>query len=139
MLAVAVMALIAIVGVMAVVHILLPENGLAWDAQGLGRMAGALVYWVLMGLLAFGFTVLTRNGIIPMAVLVANSSAVTVTYLLAQNIPAANYLPDMAGVRMFTNVDTSVDIAPVTGGLIMFAWVAVLMCVATWVFSRRDA
>lgn len=61
----------------------------ALDGEALARLGGALLYCVLMALLAFGLTVLTRNGIVPMAVLVANSSAVTVTYLLARGIPAA--------------------------------------------------
>ena len=74
-----------------------------------------------------------------MAVLVANSSAVTVTYLLAQSIPAANYLPDLAGMPMFTTVRTSVEIAPLTGGLVMAAWVIALLIAAGAVFTRRDA
>ncbi|GAB3616558.1 hypothetical protein GCM10027416_11150 [Okibacterium endophyticum] len=138
--ATALMAVLAIAAVFATVGLLV-EDGAAppLDADALGRMGGALVYWVLMALLAFALTVFTRNGTIPMSVLVANSSAVTVTYLLAQSIPAANWLPDLAGMRMFTTVETGVHIAPLTGGLVMTAWVAVLLAVAGVVFSRRDA
>ncbi|GAA1486481.1 ABC transporter permease [Brachybacterium fresconis] len=137
--ATAFMAVLAIAAVFATVSLLV-EDGAAppLDADTLGRMGGALVYWVLMALLGFGLTVLTRNGIIPMAVLVANSSAVTVTYLLAQSIPAANYLPDLAGMRMFTTVETGVHMAPLTGGFVMAAWVVALLVTATAVFSRRD-
>ena len=139
MIATAFMAVLAIAAVFATVSLLV-EDGAAppLDADTLGRMGGALVYWVLMALLGFGLTVLTRNGIIPMAVLVANSSAVTVTYLLAQSIPAANYLPDLAGMRMFTTVETGVHMAPLTGGFVMAAWVVALLVTATAVFSRRD-
>lgn len=133
------LALLAIGAVFAVLHLLLGADAPAVDVDGATRMAGAVAYWVLMALLGFGLTVLTRNGIIPMAILVANSSAVTVTYLLAVNIAAANYLPDVAGMRMFTTVDTGVDVAPLAGGLIMAAWVAVILVASGVVFSRRDA
>lgn len=131
-----VLAVAAIAVVFGTVHLLLGTDAPTLDGQALARMGGAVTYWVLMALLGFG---LTRNGIIPMAILVANSSAVTVTYLLAQSFPAANYLPDLAGMRMFTTVRTGVEIAPLTGGLIMTAWVAALLIAAGVVFSRRDA
>ena len=137
--ATAVLATVAITLVFTTVHLLLGPDAAALDGDTFVRAGGAVIYWVLMALLGFGLTVLTRNGIIPMAVLVANSSAVTVTYLLAQSIPAANYLPDLAGMRMFTTVSTSVEIAPLTGGLVMAAWVIALLIAAGAVFTRRDA
>lgn len=137
--ATAVLAIVAIALVFATMQILLGPDAPALDGDTLARAGGVVIYWVLMALLGFGLTVLTRNGIIPMAILVANSSAVTVTYLLAQSIPAANYLPDLAGMRMFTTVRTSVDIEPHTGGLVMAAWVVALLIAAGAVFTRRDA
>lgn len=133
----AILAALAIVAVTVTVHLLIPAD----EAPAIdpARMGGALLYWVMTALLGFSLTVFTRNGIIPMAILVANSSAVTVTYLLAQFMPAANFLPDLAGMRMFTNIQTSVEIAPHVGGAIMAAWVAVLLLVAGAVFARRDA
>ena len=135
----AAVAIIAVALVFATVHLLLGPEAPALTGDTVARAGGAVIYWVLMALLGFGLTVLTRNGIIPMAILIANSSAVTVTYLLAQSIPAANYLPDLAGMRMFTTVRTSVEIDPVVGGLVMAAWVIVLLAAAGVVFSRRDA
>lgn len=137
--ATALLALVAIALVFTTVHLLRGPDAPAPSGDTFARAGGAAVYWVLMALLGFGLTVLTRNGIIPMAVLVANSSAVTVTYLLAQRIPAANYLPDLAGMRMFTTIRTGVDIDPLTGGLVMTAWVVVLLIAAGAVFTRRDA
>lgn len=135
----AILAIAAFALVILTAHLMLGDAAPALDGENLARFGGALVYWVLMALLAFGLTVLTRNGIIPMAVLVANSSAVTVTYLLAQNFAAANWLPDLAGMHMFTTVRTNVEIAPVVGGIVMAAWVAALLLVAGIVFNRRDA
>ena len=137
--ATALLAAIAITGVFATTILLLGAEAPVLDGDAFVRMGGAAIYWVLMALLGFGLTVLTRNGIIPMAILVANSSAVAVTFLLAQSIPAANYLPDLAGLRMFTTISTSVEIDPVAGGLVMTAWVVALLAAAGTVFTRRDA
>lgn len=134
-----ILAVLAITLVLTTVHLLLGPDAPPLSRDTLARAVGAVIYWVLMALLGFGLTVLTRNGIVPMAVLVANSSAVTVTYLLAQSIPAANYLPDLAGMRMFTTIRTSVDIDPLTGGLVMTAWVLALLAGAGAAFIRRDA
>lgn len=133
------LALVAVLLVFTTVHVLLGADAPALDGNTFTRAGGAVIYWVLMALLAFGLTVFTRNGIIPMAILVANSSAVSVTFLLAQSIPAANYLPDLAGMRMFTTLPSPVEIDPITGGLVMAAWVAVLLVAAGAVFTRRDA
>lgn len=128
----------AVVAVFATVG-LLTDAGPALDPGTAARAGGAVVFWVLMALLAFALTALTRSGVIPMAVLVANSSAVSVTYLLAQRFPAADYLPDLAGMRMFTALETSTAMTPVMGGLVMTAWAAALLVAATVVFARRDA
>ncbi|RDB49106.1 ABC transporter permease [Tsukamurella tyrosinosolvens] len=134
------MAIVAIAAVLATVTLLGAQGaGPALSAGTLGRIVGVVLYWTMMALLGFGLTVLTRNAIVPMAVLVANSSAVTITYLLAQRFTAANYLPDLAGMRMFTTVRTGVDVAPLTGGLVMATWVIALQAIAMTVFTRRDA
>lgn len=139
MIVVTALAIVAVLLAHTTVHLLLGSQAPDIDGETLARAGGAVAYWVMMALLGFGLTVLTRNGIVPMAVLVANSSAVTVTFLLAQNFPVANYLPDLAGMRMFTTLHTSVEINPVAGGFIMAAWVAAMLVAAGIVFVRRDA
>ncbi|WP_313888013.1 ABC transporter permease [Lentzea alba] len=110
------------------------------QAAGLSRMFGAVVYWVLTALLAFGMTLLTRNGIIPLALLILNTSVVTVTFLLAKITTLAVYFPDMAGIRMFiTEVDLPVRLSPVAGGAVMAAWVVALLVAGFATFRRRDA
>ncbi|WP_062430772.1 ABC transporter permease [Herbidospora daliensis] len=106
----------------------------------LGRLAGVVCYWTYTALLAFAITVLLRHGIVPLTVLLVNTSVVSVTYLLTKVTPLANYFPDMAGVRMFVGkVATDVVITPLVGLLVMSAWVAGLLAVAGAVFVRRDA
>ncbi len=104
------------------------------------RSLGATLYWTLTGLIAFAITVLVRSGIIPLVVLIANSSLVSVSLLLTSITPLAHWLPDMAGRRLFGGLSTiegGLDAGP--GALVMSAWTLGLLAVAGVVFSRRDA
>ncbi|MEU3766062.1 ABC transporter permease [Amycolatopsis keratiniphila] len=112
----------------------------ALGVSDFGRLPGVVLYWVLTALLASGLTLLTRNGILPLTVLILNTSVVTVTYLLTKVTPLAAFFPDLAGFRMFVErVDLPVRLSPVTGGLVMTAWVAALLAAGFLVFRRRDA
>ncbi|WP_203843776.1 hypothetical protein [Winogradskya humida] len=105
-----------------------------------GRGVGLIVYWVLTALIAFGITLLTRNGVVPLVVLLLNSSVISFTYLLSRVVPAANYFPDLAGPHMFLRRSpTGVEIGPVTGGLVMLGWTVVLLAVGAFRFQRSDA
>ncbi|OPG06161.1 ABC transporter permease [Microbispora sp. GKU 823] len=137
----AMLAITATVTTMGVVRVVLGEHAPALGADDVPRLAGVACYWVYSALLASGITVLTRHGAVPLAVLIANTSVVSVTYLLTKITPLANYLPDMAGVRMFIRklADSTAEISPLTGGLVMTAWVTVLLVIAAISFTRRDA
>ncbi|MEU4692568.1 hypothetical protein [Actinoplanes sp. NPDC023714] len=105
-----------------------------------GRVAAAVLYWVLIGLLASAITLLTRNGIVTLAVLVVNSTVVSLSYLLTKVTPWAAYLPDIVGAHMFLrSIDVPVEIGPVTAGAVMTTWVAGLLAIAAVLFRRRDA
>ncbi|MFK0248446.1 ABC transporter permease [Amycolatopsis azurea] len=135
-------AVITAVAVLAVVSsaVTLMTVDALLGASDFARLPGVVLYWVLTALLASGLTLVTRNGILPLVVLILNSSVVTVTYLLSKLTPLAVFFPDLAGVRMFVRrVDLPVQLAPVTGGLVMTAWVALLLAVGFLVFRRRDA
>ena len=126
---------------MTVLRIILGEYFTVPGAGDLPRLAGVICYWVLTALLAFGLTVLTRQSVIPLAVLITNTSVVTVTYLLTRITPLANYFPDMAGIRMFIHQvpDTNVEISPLAGGMVMTAWAAALLLASAVAFLRRDS
>jgi ABC-2 type transport system permease protein len=105
-----------------------------------GRVAAAILYWVLTALLAYAVTLITRNGIVPLTVMIINSTVVSVSYLLTKVTDLAAYLPDIVGVRMFIrDADFPARITPVTAGLVMSAWVLALLAVAAVLFDRRDA
>ncbi len=104
------------------------------------RCLGGALYWTLMGLLAFAITVLTRSGVVPIIVLVLNSSVVSFSLLLTHLTPLAHWLPDMAGRRLFDGpytVEGGLDAVP--GALVMGGWTVVLLAIAGVVFARRDA
>ncbi len=65
------------------------------------RIASALLYWVLLAVFSFAIALITRNGIVPLTVLIINSTFVSVSYLLTKVTDLAYYLPDIVGARMF--------------------------------------
>ncbi|GLX96531.1 ABC transporter permease [Herbidospora sp. NBRC 101105] len=132
------LAFAATAATMGIVHVTLAERAAALDA---GRLAGVVCYWTYTALLAFAITVLLRHGIVPLTVLLVNTSVVSVTFLLTKVTPLAYYFPDMAGMRMFVGeiADDQVVISPLVGLLVMSAWVAGLLALAGAVFTRRDA
>ncbi|BCJ39529.1 hypothetical protein GCM10010168_62230 [Actinoplanes ianthinogenes] len=135
-LVVAVQGLITATATLALTELV---HGDAVPAPSVARVAGAILYWVLITLLAFAITLIARNGVITLTVLILNSSVVSVSYLLYKVMPLAAYLPDIVGPHMFIrSMDLSLRIPPVTAGLVMTAWVAAFLILAAWLFQRRD-
>lgn len=135
----AILAIFAIVSVFTTIYFINGSEIWTFHEGMLSRMVGVVVYWVLMALFTFGLTALTRNAIIPIGVMVINSSAVTVTFLLTRMTPLATYLPDMAGQKMYMlGTDTGMELTPIAGGAVMGAWVFVLLIIAGFTFLRRD-
>lgn len=139
----ALLATVAILGGLAVTHAVLGEHGQPLAAvldQSGWRIAGAIGYWVFTALIALAVTAVTRSGVIPLIVLLVNSSMVSVSFLLTKVTPLAKYLPDVAGVQSFTAHYPAEDmLSPATGALVMAGWAALLLVGAGWIFTRRDA
>jgi ABC-2 type transport system permease protein len=125
---------------LVVAHSVVGTAGPEGLADTIARSVGVALYWVFMALMALAVTVVTRSGIIPLIVFIANSSLVSVSLLLSYLTPLARYLPDLAGVRLFAR-DFAFEeaLAPLPGGLVMAAWAVGLLVVSTVVFTRRDA
>ncbi|WP_020433891.1 ABC transporter permease [Paenibacillus riograndensis] len=128
------LCIVAIMTTVSATHLILGEYAPAFEWS---RLTGAVCYWTFTALLAFGITVLTKNGIIPLAVLITNTSFVSFSFLLSKVSTLAFYLPDRAGIDMFMSMSDSFH-TPFTGGLVIFVWLAVLFVVAVMVFRRRD-
>lgn len=121
-------------------HHILGDQAVTSLAGDLARVPAVALYWVLTALLAYAVALLTRNGVVPMTVLIVNASVVSVSLLLSMVTSLADYLPDRAGARMFiaTSVDAA-DLSPLAGGLVMAAWTCGMLAVAARAFHRRDA
>lgn len=128
------LCIVAIITTVLATQLILGEYAPAFEWS---RLIGAVCYWTFTALLAFGITVLTKNGIIPLVVLIINTSVVSFSFLLSKVTKLAFYLPDRVGIDMFMSMSDRFH-TPVTGGLIMFAWVVVLFIAAAIVFHRRD-
>ncbi|MEK4852099.1 ABC transporter permease [Paenibacillus sp. FSL H7-0756] len=129
------LCIMAIAAIVPVTRLILGEFAPAMEWT---RLAGAMGYWMFTALIAFSFTVLTKNGMIPLTVLMINSSLVSFSVLLAKVTKLAYYLPDRAGIDMFMSMSDAYH-TPLAGGLVMLAWAAVLFAIAAIVFHRRDA
>lgn len=135
------LCIVAMMTTVSATHLILGEYAPVFEWS---RLIGAVCYWTFTALLAFGITVLTKNGIIPLTVLMINSSLVSFSVLLSKVTKLAFYLPDRAGLEMFMFFDDRSNAildrfhTPFTGGLVMFAWVAFFFIAAAIVFHRRD-
>lgn len=129
-----VLSVVAIVTTLSATHLVLGEYTPPFEGA---KLLGVVCYWIFTALLAFGITVITKNGTIPLAVLIINTSFVSFSFLLSKVTKLALYLPDRVGIEMFMFTSDRF-ITPFKGGLVMFAWVAVLFIAAVVVFQRRD-
>lgn len=135
----AICAIIAIFITFVAIKLILGPYAPVIGVKEVTRFIGVIYYWILTGLLAFSITVFTRHGVIPLTLLIMNTSVVTFTYLLTKITSLANYLPDMAGLRMFTEITGSkMNFSPLFAGTIMTIWVFSILFIAAIIFCRRD-
>lgn len=148
--ALSVIVLVTVIAIVAVPLSVVVANVIIGDAgteivsidHAVRRWAGGALYWTLTGLIAFAITVLARSGIIPLIILIANSSVVSFSLLLTNLTPLAHWLPDMAGRNLFGFPEDSVvpgGLEPIPGAIVMGCWTLALLIVAGVVFRRRDA
>ncbi|WP_030106606.1 ABC transporter permease [Actinoalloteichus caeruleus] len=103
------------------------------------RCLGGTTYWVLTGLLALAITVLARSVLVPLVILIANSSLVSFSLLLTALTPLAHWLPDLAGRRLLGLDTVDGGLAALPGTVVMAGWALLLLVVAGAVLARRDA
>lgn len=135
-------ALVAIPLSTAIAAVMLGDDAVwsAAPADILVRSAGAAAYWSLSGVMALAIATLARSVLIPLVVLIANSSVVSVSILLSNLTPLAYWLPDLAGSRLFGDLsmdERALDAVP--GSIVMALWAAALLGAATVAFARREA
>ncbi|WP_435738250.1 hypothetical protein V5D56_06580 [Cellulosimicrobium sp. PMB13] len=104
------------------------------------RWVGALAYWVGIALVSFALTVVLRQVLLPLFVLVAVSQ---LSLMLVVLTPASRFLPTVAGVQLFdpttiTAAFPAAALTPAAAATCLAAWVLVLLVAATWLFRTRD-
>ncbi|HLS64299.1 MAG TPA: hypothetical protein VK060_13030 [Ruania sp.] len=97
---------------------------------------GAMVYLVLIGLVAFTLTILLRSLIPPLVAML--TLVLIVSPLLSSSTEHARWLPDEAGSMLYQS-GTDAVLTPVTGTLVLLAWIAVTGLIAAVAFGYRDA
>jgi hypothetical protein len=134
------MAVLSLPATLGIAWALLPgDYGLDLPAA-VRRGAGLTVYWLLMGLIALSITLLARNTLVPLVVFTVNGGLVSFSLLLSRVTNLARYLPDVAGLRLFTTDTALADPLPLAlGAIVMAAWAVTLLTAACLVFVRRDA
>ncbi|MFG3421050.1 hypothetical protein [Micromonospora sp. NPDC048063] len=99
-------------------------------------LLGAVVYLVLIGLLALTVTVLLRSLTPPLVTMLA--LVLIVSPLLAGYTEHARWLPDKAGSLLYLP-DNDLLLTPGTGALVLLAWITATAIAASIAFQRRDA
>lgn len=108
--------------------------------QALARVARSGWYWAGMAVIALALTALARSEVVPLVLLVVNSSLVSVSLLAIRVLPAARWLPDAAARNLFgLEADELGGPGPLAGGLALGAWALGLLALAAFVLDRRDA
>lgn len=135
-------ALVTVPAAFTATQVGLGEHGFALSGMAArpvsGALAGAVAYWVLIALLAAGVTVVVRNAVVPLTLLI--SLVLALSFYLSMLTDLADYLPDRAGAQMFLmGGPNDTELSPLGGGAVMAAWVAAVWAVAVPLFSRRAA
>lgn len=113
----------------------LDADAAAATAEDLARLGGAVVYLVLIGLLAHAVTLVLRH-LVPALV-----SMLVVVYILPFALTAlgehTRWLPTRAGSQLFAPDDAV--LTAITGSLVLLAWAAVIGVVGAARFALSDA
>lgn len=108
------------------------------DGPVLEALGGAVLYYILIALLAAGVTFLARSAVAPLTVLAI--MVLAVSQFLSMFTDLADFLPDRAGGQMSRLEDhTATGLSALQGGAVMVAWLVAVWLVAVVVFRRRDA
>ncbi len=132
-------ALVAIPLAVVIKHTVLGEHGLPiseYTARMAWNLLGVVVNYVLIGVIAGGFTLITRSITATLVVLVPLVLGLTISLLGVA--PFLKYLPDLAGIQLLTDYPGVGLLDPLPGALVMLAWTVAIAFSAALIFRRRD-
>lgn len=106
------------------------------------RYAGAVGYWTLIALFTLGIGAVTREGTVPIVVLVVGASAVSAGAVASNLSGELWFTPDVAGLLMFLGDSVLSDYTVSRGDRVlavgaMLLWASVSLLPGYFVFSRR--
>lgn len=123
-------------GLAAAAITLAARDGAPTDGTNGWSMVGAVVYLVLIGLLALALAVVLRALIPPLVAMLA--LVLIVSPLVGGSTEHARWLPDRAGSLLYLPPGDSVLTAG-TGALVLLAWITATAIAAATTFQARDA
>jgi len=113
-----------------------PLSGFLGTTRPLSYLAGVLLSWTVLGLVAFGIGTLARHPVVPLIIIIP--FVVGIGDFLVTLWAPARFLPPAAGAELFTPSDgTHLDAG--TGAMVMLAWAIGVVVLAGFTFARRDA
>lgn len=135
----AIVAAVATTGAVLLKHASLGDRGLSTDQFTTGmswNLLGVVVNYTLISLIAASATMIMRNYIATIVVLVPMVLGLTISLVGA--IPVLKFFPDLAGIQLLTSYPGVGLLEPIHGAVVMALW-ALLLGVAGWfLFRARD-
>ncbi|GAA3661266.1 hypothetical protein [Microbacterium marinilacus] len=127
----------AVGGGLATAAVVLAVRDHASDGRSDGwHVAGAVVYPVMIGLLALSLAVLLRSLIPPLVAMLA--LVLIVSPLVGASTEHARWLPDRAGALLYLE-DGDPVLTAGAGALVLLGWIAAAAITAVATFVARDA
>lgn len=133
------LAIVAVSATTAVARSALGGVATVPNAEPVARYGSAVLAWNANALIALGLTWWTRSGLIPLVVLLINSSVVSVGQLVSHFSTVGHYLPDSAAVALVRAVEDPTLPRPAVAAGILLAWSAALLGSGALAMIRRDA
>lgn len=130
-------AVVTVVGSYAARTFVVGDRALTINGIGdLRVLAGYVVYWTLLGVIAFAISVVVRNGLVAVGALI--TLAAGLSNFLVPRLPLARFLPDQAGAALTRlNSATGGDLTPALALIVLCGWVigslsAAGLSITTW-------
>ena len=135
-----VLAVAATAGTLAVARWALGDVEATWGDPW-PRAAAAVLFLVVMTVIAAALAELVRGGTLPLTLLVANAAAVSFTLLLSKVTSLAKYAPDIALTYTFMSDNNVVQdpLSPGVGVLVGVTWGVAAIILAVLLHARREA
>lgn len=132
-------AALSTTGAVLLKHAALGDHGLNLDqftTSVAWNLLGVIINYTLLGLIAASATLIMRNYIATIVLLVPMVLGLTISLVGA--IPVLKFLPDLAGIQLLTAYPGVGLLEPIPGAFVMTAWALGLGTIGWRLFHARD-